>query len=327
MSGSSPNLSAVEARLRAARARAGFFGVVEGSFLDTTERFTRLGLSLNRLGPSADAELFRHFPVAAIAALEGHFKQVVAAIVDGGESYMERGLLLAKERLKATPDVIPMVHKRTVSVGELVADILPFSALSHLEVTLSKLLDDDFKSLVSSAVDPYHARNRYEEAPPLVSDVSKLWRHLHETFERRHILAHETASSYPVSREDAVIAVEGCQSVANATEAVLWSTVWRDVPLTQYEMNIAAHESYRKSRGELAASLRRGLKVASENDGRARFGRAHLAWKKMSMDFSLWGVERFSGGSIRPLLLSSTREVATRNRTEEIDGWINLIDA
>lgn len=67
------------------------------------------------LGEGADVELYRHFPVTAVADLETHFKSVVSLTINTGSPYLERGLILAKDRLKSAVDVLPSLHRKTVS--------------------------------------------------------------------------------------------------------------------------------------------------------------------------------------------------------------------
>lgn len=313
--------STIEAQLQAARARLRG-GSVDGYHSDSVERFDILRGSLERLGPAGDAELFKHFPIAAIAALESDFKASVTAIVDSGSPYLERGLQLAKERLKSAADVVPLLHRKSATIGELVAHVIPFNSISSLENAFETLFGTSLKSLVGSAMDPYSLRIGVVKVEPLVADVDALWRELSRTFERRHVLAHEAATNYQVSYNDALSAVASCAAFHEALNGVLWGTVWKDVPLTHYEMNVAAWDRCAAHRKTLAKTLRRALRIATEDGDRARFRRMHGEWKNFSKRWATWEAEPFAMGSIRPLFDAISMERTLAAREDAILGWI-----
>lgn len=314
----------IEAQLRDARSRM-LRGSVDGEFYETVRRLGELQHSLGRLGASADPELYRHFPVAAVAVLETHFKASVAKIIDAGSPYLERGLALARERLRSPIDVLPVLHRKAATVGELIAHSIPFNSVTSLESALGAILDSDLKPLIQGAVDPYNVRNERANSDPIVLDVTTLWRNLAETFQRRHILAHEAATKYAVSFENAKTALSCVQEFASALDAILWSTVWKELPLTQYEMNVDAWKRHRLTRGTLAKSLRRGLEIATERGQRVRFREMHSAWQHYARQWIQWEDEPFAMGSISPLLAALARDRALKARLEAIDAWIGLM--
>lgn len=316
--------SSLVEQLLAARARAGI-GAVDGSFLGPTERFWKLDQSLSRLGKNADEELYRHFPIAAVAALESHFKLAIAAIVNSERLYAERGLQLAKERLKNAPEVIPVIHDRSITIGELVAHWVPFSSLAHYEATFSNLLDLDFKRAVSSAVDPSQARSGAGDHAPIVADINDLWRQIAETFELRHILAHEAASGYAVTFESARSAVDCCATLSNATEAVIWQTAWRNEPLTQYEMNVAERKCAHEARLKLAAVMRAARRELAGTEAYSRLRENHFAWRRVARDLIEWGTGAAVGYSMFPMLVSSGYKTADSTIAVEVENYLRYM--
>lgn len=315
----------IESQVQSIRARMQF-GRVDGVELyETNVRLTQLGRSLRGIGPASDPELFRHFPVAAVAVLESHFKMTVASIINAGSPYLERGLILAKDRLKSAVDVLPLLHRKAVTVGEVVAHVIPFNAVSSFETAFRALLEADIKTLVAEARDPYYRMEDVSGANPLVASVDDLWRGLALAFERRHILAHEAATRFELSFEDAQAAVDSCAAFVNALDAIMWSTVWKDLPLTQYEMNVEAWSCCKVERRALAAEIRAALAVATERGERTRFRELHSAWKGFNKRLLAWEDESFAMGSIRPMIAARSRERALRARREAIQGWLSLM--
>lgn len=315
----------IEMQLKSARDRMEF-GRFDGvELVETTTRFAQLASSLRALGPAGDPELFRHFPVAAIAVLEGHFKTTVATIVNAGSPYLERGLVLAKDRLKSAVDVVPLLHRKAVTIGDVIAHVIPFNSVSSLETAFGALLDGDFKSMVAGAQGPYEVRNEYANQDALVPSVADLWRALTLTFERRHILAHEAATKFPISFDEATTAVDSCALFASALDAVMWSTIWKDEPLTQSEMNVAAWRRCKAMRATLAADLWEALTVATANGERARFRRMHAAWRSLNEQWLSWEGEAVAMGSIRPMLSANSQERSLAARREAVKGWLSLM--
>jgi hypothetical protein len=311
----------LESQLRAARSRM-HGGTAEGEQYDSMLRLGSLSQSLEKLGEKADVELYRHFPVAAIAVLETHFKSVVTLTINAGSPYLERGLLLAKDRLKTAVDVLPSLHRKTVTLGEFIAHSLPFNALSSLENTLAGLLGENLKELIRAAVSPWAKRNEYADQIPVVADVEALWADLAKTFTCRHILAHEAATKYEVLYQDAHIALQAVSKFTAAVDAVLWSTVWANEPLTQYEMNMHAWASYRKTRALLATSLRKGLAIATEDNERSEFGKMHLDWKWASRRWNKFEESRWYMGSIRPMMEAMALNQAHEHRLTDVNSWV-----
>ena len=315
----------IEAQVKSARDRMEF-GRIDGvELFETNTRLAQLDRSLRTIGPAGDPELYRHFPVAAIAVLEGHFKATVAAIINTGSPYFERGLLLAKDRLKSAIDVVPLLHRKAVTIGDVIAHVIPFNSVSSLENAFCTLIGEDFKNMIAGAQSPYEVRNEYVNPSVLVPSVADLWCALSLAFERRHILAHEAATKFLISFEDAKAAVESCALFVSALDAVMWSTIWKDEPLTQYEMNVAAWSRCKAVRATLAADLWKALAVATENEERARFRRMHATWKAFNKQWMAWEEEPFAMGSIRPMLAANSQERALAARRESIQGWLSLM--
>lgn len=317
--------SQIEEQIRSTRSRNAF-GRIDGvELIDTYWRIRTLQNSLQALGPLGDSELFRYFPVAAVAALEGHFKETVAAIINSGPIYLERGLSLAKDKLKSAADIVPLLHRKTVTIGAVVAHLIPFNSVSSLENAFDTLLDGSFKNMVATARDPHAERNGLAPFEAIVPSISDLWRALALAFERRHILAHEAATQFELSFEDAKSAVEACTQVTRAIDAVLWATVWKHLPLTQYEMNVAACLQRDTARAALAATLRKAMVVATEDGERATFRKMHRAWKAYNDQWTSWESAQFAMGSMRPMLLAGSQERALVARRESVQNWLNVM--
>ena len=118
-------LQEVRSRMHAVR--------VEGEIQSTVVRLHSLQNALFRLEEDSVPELFRHFPVAAISVLESHFKYTVMSMVNSGPDNLERGLKLLREGQKPAIDIITLIHRRTTTIGEIIAHSIPFKSLGRVE--------------------------------------------------------------------------------------------------------------------------------------------------------------------------------------------------
>lgn len=293
-------------------------GQVEGAIYEATIRVSDLERSLKALKDTDNTELFRYFPVAAVATLEAHFRSSVAMIVDKGGEYFKRGVALVSDKLKAS-EIIPMIHKKNVSIGEVVAYSLPFSSLAHLEDVFDALLGQKFKQLVKAAKDPYFTRNNVPECELIAGDISGLWENLHKTFHDRHVIAHESAPQFVMDYDKASTAVNSVKLIIEIIDAVFWSTVWRDEPLTQYEMNMAAWERYKHTRIMLATAIRVKRKEYDGCLGISRFRVLHFQWKNWVAGWCSFSADRFMGGSIRPMIQASELSQAYEDRVKQVE--------
>ncbi|WP_322095145.1 hypothetical protein [Paraburkholderia bannensis] len=321
MKGKSPNfeeqLLDIRSRLRIKRR--------DTEFYETASRLLTLMVSLEKLGDGADPELYKHFPVAAIAALEAHFKAVVSKIVDTGPPYLERGLTLAGDRLRSASQILPIVHGNKVSAGELIAHVIPFNSVATIENALSSLLGTDFKALVGTVVNEYDQRSPSRTPQLVVPDVAALWKELALAFERRHILAHEAATGYEVTFADAKLSVQSARQLCDAIQATMWMTIWKDVPLTQSEMNIHAYRQMKQTRIALGRKLRIAMAIAASRGERARFRRTHMLWRDYAKGWSPWQAELYAGGTIQPLIRATAEERTFSNRLSDVKSWISAM--
>lgn len=294
-------------------------GKADAALIESRFRVYALKRSLKEIKDTKNVELFRHFPVAAIAALEAYFRSVVSVMVDAGGDYFPRGLGMVGDKLKAA-EAIAILHKKSVSIGEVVAYSLPFSSLGHLESTLDQLLGQSLKGLVRVAVDPHELRRQIPEPDLIVADVPQLWADLQKVFEARHVLAHEAATKFHVAYDLASLSVESVSNLIEAIEAVLWSTVWKDEPLTQQEMNQDAYSKYHDQRKKLSAVIRKKRSEFAGKKDATEFRVLHAQWKSWVEKWACYSSDRFEGGSMQPMIHASVLSEAYESRIKQIEN-------
>jgi hypothetical protein len=145
-------------------------------FEQTKRRLSDLGGPLGYLQRRAiiplrhKRELYRYFPVAVVAIIEGHFKMLYSELIDSGEPFLSnaRGFRDVKFDL----DSLVGVRQRSVSIGELIANQLPHSSMSHIDSHMSTLLNQDFEASSKSDFAP---RTRLPTTQPFKRTCADFW--------------------------------------------------------------------------------------------------------------------------------------------------------
>lgn len=253
-------------------------------------RLREMSIALRGL-PDTAHELHRHFPVSAVALLETFFRQIVAHVIDRGPEFLERGLALIADKPIKAQEALSIVQSGIATPGQLVAHLLPCSAVAHIERPLDAILGLSIKQSMKTAVLVAAVRPIPMDPPPLaVKDVPALWKNLTKLFEQRHILAHEAAIGYEVTATQAWEAVDTVDQFIAGVDAVLWQTAWKDEPLTHREMTDRAYEDMVEARKSLAALIR-----AARRDRRIDRPRQVL-WRKYFLGYmDGYGDEQMGG--------------------------------
>ncbi|WP_430389598.1 hypothetical protein [Dyella sp. 20L07] len=278
--------------------------------LTTDYRLRQMSSALEAL-PDDAYELFRHFPVSAVATLETYFKSLVAHIIDHDPEFRERGLKLIADKSIKAHEALSIVQSGIATPGQLVAHLLPFSALTHMEGSLDAILGFSIKQQMKTAVSIGALRPPTQNPPLAVQDVSALWQSLTELFEQRHTLAHEAAMGYVVTATQAKAAIDTIGLFMAGMDAVLWATIWKDEPLTNREMTDRAHEGMISARQALADLLREARLHRRLDRHR------HVLWRQYFVRY-MDGYADDVMGSIRPQLYFSKAADMLRDRIQQL---------
>ena len=128
------------------------------------------------------SELLRWIRVGTVAALEAYFRAVVRDLVDYGEPFRSRVRALYDAKLDLS--TILSLNAAEVTMGELIAHLLPLSRLDDITQRMTTLLDGDFVRSVKSTVP-----EGYDE--PLEAILPDFYPSLERLYKMRNVHAHE----------------------------------------------------------------------------------------------------------------------------------------
>ena len=272
-----------------------------------------------------DKELVRYFPVALIACLEGYVRIAIKDLIDSGEPFLTNAEKPASS-LKLDFALLRAVHGKAVTVGELVGHGVQVSRLDHIEGVFASLLGRGFLDALRTITDRWAREVKGEPAAPILANPEDVFADVARTFELRHIICHEMASAYEIESTEVARCFESCVLFLRAADELIPETIHPGAPLTQTDMNIAAGESLRKKRQELAGAIAT-LRARVDASEAAAFDEAHAKWE---LYCSAWANfvagERASGGTIWPVIYAGAAEAAIERRIDEIRSYRRLSD-
>lgn len=132
-------------------------------------------------------ELARHFPVAAVAAIEAYFRQIAGELIDHGEPFTARLDRLSQEKLPLS--FAAAVQSQRCTVGEFLSHSLRIGGVNDINKTMSALLDVDFLQAVVKPTAPIPPASRRMVEKGTEDAVLAL----KTLFSKRHLLCHEFA--------------------------------------------------------------------------------------------------------------------------------------
>ncbi|MFN4039240.1 MAG: lysozyme inhibitor LprI family protein [Erythrobacter sp.] len=318
-SSSTKSLERVQQQLASKRLRRSS-DFIDSDRFDAEDRLSELATAISDFPMLT--ELQRHVVVSSIACLQTYHRGFLAIVMRHDITMKLRGSDLIGEKYTLN-EVLKVAGNEAITVEEIIAHAAPVNSVTDMISWLSKIFDRDFVELIRHAVPP-DFRDIPEGAPRIVNDVDQLLAHLSETFELRHILAHEAAPRLELSPSIAARALHAVEQWIDVTQGVLWQTVLRDDPLTQIEMNAVAAKYLQNSSRRLAKAIRR-VRMRLTGEKRFLFSRNHRRWKETVMDFSSLSYGSMKGSMWRSINAHSLVKMLDA-RSADCEDWADYLE-
>lgn len=266
-----------------------------------------------------DVELYRYFPVALIACLEGYFRMSIKELIDAGEPYLSNAERPANG-LKFDFSLMKAINGKSITLGELIAHGTPLSRLEHIEGIMSTLIGTSFLSALRTVVDRWEHEIEGKPATPILQDPDTVFKAVKRTFELRHIICHEIASGYVIQNDEISQCLDSCVLFLKAANELISNTMQPNAPLTQTAMNMAAAEEYEAAKAELESVLS-GKRDELGVKAKEAFDLAHDKWVESVDAWARFVAQQVEGGSMWSMVYSSAKTELTTQRIDFISSW------
>lgn len=265
---------------------------------------------------SPPEEALRYCPVGLVACVEAYFRAVIKELIDAGEPFLGRSEAL--ERRVFNFQVVAAIHGRTITLGDLVAHLIPLNNKQNINSAMSALLDTDFLEQLKE-VRGHWPWKPVASAPAeaVISEPAIVFADLDKVFELRHIVCHEFASPIHITLHEVEKYINSVTTFLDATNFIVMKLLFKDIPDTQQERNVYFGKKYQEAEEKLRA-------VLSEAD-RSFDAKRLEEFRKLQSDWEVYRdrdadfvSNKYAGGTIRPQIHARRLEYLTLHRIEEI---------
>ncbi len=277
---------------------------------------TRLAWAKN----SEELKLFSDFiPVRLVTLIEVFVREAVQDLVDRGTPFVERAEPLVKGT-KIDFVFANSIQGKLISLGDIVAHSISLNSFSQV-LTVFEILFPGFRGGIAAVHDRWVTEIEGKPQTPIIGNIDKLCSTLVRLFELRHIIVHELPVEKPYAVSELSDFIRISNEFIEATDWFIRETLDKDSPLTQTDMNISASASLEMAEKELEAQLKAldHLKVFESTI----LMKNQARWSEFANSIAELEASQVEGGSMYPLVYSSSREYAVRERIEQVKKWIN----
>jgi len=265
-------------------------------------------------------EALRYVPVGLVGCLEAYFRAVVRDLVDSGEPFLQRAEKL--ERIPFNFRAVAAIHGRTITLGSLVAHLVPLNSKRDLNATMSTLLNDDFLEKLKEVREHWPWKPiATSSTEPVVSDPAGVFADLDKVFELRHVVCHEFGLPIHISKSEAERYIESVDTFLSAATFMAIKLLFKDIPDTQHGRNIYFEKRYQQADQDFRAATE-AAEREFKSERLEQFRKLQAAWKvyrDMDVDFVS---SEYEGARIWPQIRAQRLEQLTRIRIAEIEQLV-----
>lgn len=269
---------------------------------------------------SPPPEALRYCPVGLVACIESYFRAVIKQLIDSGDPFLQRASKF--DRMPFDFRVVTAIHGRTITLGSLIAHLLPCSNKNDINSSMSVLLDTDFLSNVREVREHWPWKPaKTASAEPVVSDPAAVFSDLDRVFELRHIVCHEFASSVEVSLGEAERFIASVDTFLSAANFLVLKQLFKDLPDTQQERKAYFEKRFKVIADDLRGTIE-SAKIAFEGERLIKFLALQELWEKYRDEDAEFVSGKYEGGTIRPQIHAQRLEYLTRRRIREVQELV-----
>lgn len=284
-----------------------------------TLRLQQLNVGLDKLN-ELPPEVAKYFPIGIVAVFEAYFRSAIHELIDHGPPYSDNAAKFERDRgLSLDFGAVLAIQGKKVTLGELVAHLLPFKSLEDIDHNLSTVLQTSFLEALKGTQDRWAIEVGGAAPSPILQDPNATLRDVKETFRLRHIYCHEIADSEKPDSALITKCFESSSLFLKAADQLVWNLVAPNAPLTQTAMNIKASDDMKDTNETLKAVTTEFISFL-DADQESEFLKSQEAWSAFREQESKSYADRWGkSGTIRPTLYFSCAQGITSARIDDLN--------
>lgn len=315
--------------IKSVKSRAEF-----NSRIDYSSRLSDIEYALKEFGEyngSFNQELLKYVPIATVACFEAFFTSAIKEIVDFGKPFSENVAKFNQSRgVKLDFEVVAAIQRKLLTVGELVAHVLPYSNLKDINYNISTLIEKDFLDALKQFKVKSDLENVEEAGGSFHRKINQILKSVEQTYELRHIFCHEFATNLVVDQTVILNNFENCKIFLEHSNSFIWSLLYPDLPETQTEMNVLAHEEFESVDRELSILISRikdlvGQEYEDQCFDLSLFDQSIVKWKEYRKLHAEYKASNVKGGSFYPVIYSSDMTYITKEKIRSLEDEFEIL--
>lgn len=276
-------------------------------------------------------ELLRYIPISMVACFEAFFKSAVRDLVDFGSPFSENVKKFNQaQNIKLDFDVLGAMQAKSLTIGELIAHILPFNNLQDVNSNITTLIGKDFISELKK----FKMKSRFESENAFRSDfvdrAGEIFQSVDRVYKIRHIFCHESPTSYKVDYDEVIQDYQNCKALLEQSNSLISEILYPGAPVTQTEMNIKSGERFEEIEKVLEELI---LEIKSKNFeeepmldfNHDLFDESMDRWREYRESHANYKADVVRGGTIQPLIYAQDMFHTTNQKIESLREEFELV--
>ncbi|MEZ0541244.1 lysozyme inhibitor LprI family protein [Fibrella arboris] len=296
------------------------FGPFYGYFIRLDKIENAMDVSLTEIN-YLNEELLKYIPIATIACFEAFFRSVYSELIDFGKPFNENAIKFNQSKnVKFDFDIINAINSKSITIGEFIAHILPCNSFDDINSNITTLIGSDFVNGIKSFQDknPFD----FEEDMYFRNNSGKIIADIKRSFELRHIFCHEYGNDTLVDEQEIKACFNSAKLFLRQTSSFISYQMYPNALFTQAEMNQNSYDEFGKINEELmelVENIKKACIKYSENGmNNRKFNSVISVWKKYRKSKAEFDASFYKGGSIQPLIFSSSQSETTKLMIENL---------
>jgi uncharacterized protein YecT (DUF1311 family) len=291
-----------------------------------TLRLLALEVELDKAS-ERDSEMLKYFPIALVAIFESYFRSAICELIEFGSPFLENAAKFSQDKMQK-PDFewVLAIERKKITLGELIAHLLPFHSLEDVDCNMSTVIGESFLERIKATRDRWAVEIDGASPKPILDSPADVYQAVKETFRLRHEYCHELGLHQKPDKTLISNCYENSSLLLKAADQLIWDLVAPNAPLTQSAMNKRAHDDLTNADRSLI-ELCKKIDPFLDDMEKKEFKESHAIWaqfrdKEAESVANRWG----RGGTIWPTLRAGHAHKLTLLRIEELKRELQRIE-
>ena len=266
----------------------------------------------------------KYFPIALIATIESAFRILIAELIDKNKTCLENSEKLLKS-YKIEYNSLKALYGKDITLGSFIAHIISVNNLEQINSYITILIEKDFLDELKLHYSRWDVEVKKLPKKPMIDNPNQVYKDISNTFELRHIFAHETATNITLNTEHINNIFQSNVLFLNTASDYINEFIYPNAPLTQTDMNIDSGEKLSELLSKID-KLNLKYKDTLDKDRKIEFEKVEKSWLTFMNKQADFEANEYFGGSIMPTIFNGTASSLSDERIKYLENMVKYTD-